>query len=40
MGWIILFDQELRGGLVVAAVVLISGIVFMGAYFYFSRKGD
>ena len=36
---IILFDKELRGGLVVAAVVLISGIVFMGSYFYFSRKG-
>jgi hypothetical protein len=40
MGSIILFDQELRGGLVVAAVVLISGIVFMISYFYFSRKGD
>ena len=40
MGSIILFDQELRGGLVVAAVVLISGIVFMTSYFYFSRKGD
>jgi len=37
---IILFDQELRGGLVVAAVVLISGIVFMSLYFYFSRKGN
>lgn len=36
---IILFDQELRGGLVVAAVVLISGIVFMISYFYLSRKG-
>jgi len=40
MGFIFLFDQELRGGLVVAAVVLISGIVFMVSYFYFSRKGD
>ena len=40
MGSIILFDQELRGGLVTAAVVLISGIVLMVAYFYFSRKGD
>jgi len=40
MGSIILFDQELRGGLVVAAVVLISGLVFMGSYFYFSRKGS
>jgi len=37
---IILFDQEPRGGLVVAAVVLISGIVFMLSYFYFSRKGE
>ena len=40
MGSIILFDQEPRGGLVVAAVVLISGLVFMGSYFYFSRKGS
>ena len=40
MGSIILFDQELRGGLVVAAVVLVSGIVFMISYIYFSRKGD
>lgn len=40
MGSIILFDQELRGGLVTAAVVLISGIVFMGSYFFFSRKGN
>jgi len=37
---IILFDQEPRGGLVVAAVVLISGIVFILSYFYFSRKGE
>jgi len=37
---IILFDQELRGGLVVAAVVLVSGIVFMISYIYFSRKGE
>lgn len=37
---IMLFDQELRGGLVVAAVVLISGIVFMASYLYFSRKGN
>jgi hypothetical protein len=37
---IILFDQDLRGGLVVAAVVLVSGIVFMISYFYFSRKGE
>jgi len=40
MGSIILFDEELRGGLVTAAVVLISGIVFMLSYFYFSRKGE
>jgi len=40
MGSIILFDQELRGGLVTAAVVLISGIVFMVTYIYFSRKGN
>ncbi len=37
---IILVDQDLRGGLVVAAVVLISGFVFILSYFYFSRKGD
>jgi len=37
---IFLFDQDLRGGLVVAAVVLVSGIVFMLSYFYFSRKGE
>jgi hypothetical protein len=40
MGSIILIDQELRGGLVTAAVVLVSGIVFMTSYFYFSRKGE
>jgi hypothetical protein len=37
---IILFDQDLRGGLVVAAVVLVSGFVFMLSYFYFSKKGE
>jgi len=37
---IIILDKELRGGLVVAAVVLISGIVFMASYFYLSRKGN
>ena len=36
---IILYDQDLRGGLVVAAVVLVSGIVFMFSYLYLSRKG-
>jgi hypothetical protein len=39
LGYIMLFDEELRGGLVVAAVVLVSGIVFMISYIYFSRKG-
>lgn len=37
---IMLFDKELRGGLVVASVVLISGFVFITSYLYFSRKGD
>ena len=36
---IILFDAELRGGLVVAAVVLVSGMVFMMSYFYFNMQG-
>ena len=40
LGYNILFDQELRGGLVTAAVVLVSGLVFMFSYFYFSRKGN
>jgi len=40
MGSIILNDESLSGNYVVAAVVLISGIVFMASYFYFSRKGD
>ena len=40
IGNIMLYDEELRGGLVVAAVVLVSGIVFMISYIYFSRKGD
>ena len=40
MGSILLFDQELRGGLVTAAVVLVSGIVFMISYLYFVRKGS
>lgn len=37
---IIFRDQELRGGLVTAAVVVVAGLVFMGSYFYFSRKGE
>jgi hypothetical protein len=40
LGYNIIFDAELRGGLVVAAVVLVSGIVFMVSYIYFSMKGD
>lgn len=40
LGYNLLFDQELRGGLVTAAVVLVSGIVFMISYIYFSRKGN
>ena len=40
MGSIMLIDQELRGGLVTAAVVLVSGIVFMASYIYFSRIGE
>lgn len=40
LGYNILFDQELRGGLVTAAVVLVSGIVFMISYIYYSRKGN
>lgn len=39
-GYNIIFDAELRGGLVTAAVVLVSGMVFMFSYFYFARKGD
>lgn len=40
LGYIMIFDQELRGGLVTASVVLVSGLVFMLSYFYFSRKGN
>jgi hypothetical protein len=40
LGYNIIFDQELRGGLVTAVVVLTSGLVFMASYFYFSRKGE
>lgn len=40
LGYVMLFDQELRGGLVTASVVLVSGIVFMISYIYFSRKGN
>ena len=40
LGYNIIFDAELRGGLVTAAVVLVSGMVFMFSYFYFARKGN
>jgi len=40
LGYNLIFDKELRGGLVVAAVVLISGFVFAISYLYFSRKGN
>ena len=40
LGYDMLFGQELRGGLVVAAVVLVSGFVFAISYLYFSRKGN
>lgn len=39
-GYNVLFDEDLRGGLVVAAVVLISGVTFILSYFYFARKGE
>jgi len=35
----LMFDKDIRGGLVVAGVVLISGAVFAFSYIYFSRKG-
>lgn len=37
---IILFGESLTGNLVVASVVLISGVTFIFSYFYFSRKGE
>jgi len=37
---VFIYDQDLRGGLVVASVVLVSGVVFMLSYLYLSRKGD
>ena len=39
MASIFLYDQELRGGLVVAAVVLVSGLVFIFSYLYLAVKG-
>lgn len=36
---IFLYDKDLRGGLVVAAVVISSGVVFMGYYLYSMHKG-
>jgi len=39
MASIFVYDQDLRGGLVVAAVVLVSGITFIFSYLYLSIKG-
>ena len=36
---IFILDEDLRGGLVVAAVVLVSGLVFIVSYLYLSMKG-
>jgi hypothetical protein len=36
----IIYDEELRGGLVTASVVLVSGLVFVIAYLYLMMKGD
>lgn len=33
-------DKDLEGNFVVAAVVLVSGAVFILSYFYFARKGE
>ena len=40
LGYNLIFDEELRGGLVVAAVVLVSGLVFMISFLYLARKGN
>ncbi len=37
---VIMYDKDLRGGLVVASVVLVSGLVFVIAYLYLMMKGD
>ena len=37
---IIMYDKDLRGGLVVASVVLVSGLVFVIAYLILMMKGD
>ena len=37
---IILFDEELRGGLVTAAVVIVSGLVFAISYLVMYTKGE
>ena len=37
---IFLYDQDLRGGLVVAAVVLVSGMTFMISYLIMAWKGN
>lgn len=40
LGYNILFDRELRGGMVVAAVVFGAGLVFMISFLYLARKGN
>jgi len=37
---VIIYDKDLRGGLVTASVVLVSGLVFVIAYLYLMMKGD
>ncbi|UCF09158.1 MAG: DUF2178 domain-containing protein [Thermoplasmata archaeon] len=37
---VMLYDEDLRGGLVTASVVLVSGLTFVIAYLYFQYKGD
>jgi len=36
----IIYDEELRGGLVAASVVMVSGLVFIIAYLVLMMKGD
>lgn len=37
---VMIYDEDLRGGLVVASVVLVSGLVFVIAYLVLMMKGD
>jgi len=37
---VMIYDKDLRGGLVTASVVLVSGLVFVIAYLYLMMKGD